>query len=257
MKLKLLFLTALAVVSFIAQAAGYDVAEFAAQHRSALMALALAGTITLGTGSQVAIASTYGASVDMTAISNAADAVATLAAAHGVVVGDYLEVTSGWDLLNNRIVRVSAVDVNDVTFEDIATTSTINYPAGTGTGSIRRITAWTNFAQVTNFEVSGGDPNFEDTTTLTDRVRKQMPIDRSPTQMSMTLFDDPLLSYFPIVEAAADAIAATGLRISYANGRVNVTNGYFTVGEPSASGKGTLKLDISFTAAAKACRFAS
>ncbi len=60
--------------------------------------------VTLTTGTLVAIASTYGSSVNMTAISNASEAVATLAGGHSVVVGDYLEVTSGWDRLDKRIV---------------------------------------------------------------------------------------------------------------------------------------------------------
>ena len=42
--------------------------------------------ITLATGTLVAIASTYGASVNMTAITNAAAAVATLTASHGAMI---------------------------------------------------------------------------------------------------------------------------------------------------------------------------
>ena len=80
--------------------------------------------ITLATGTALSIASTYGASVNMTALTNAAEAVATLAVGHGCVVGDFLEVTSGWDLLNNRIVRVKTVATNDITFEGINTVST-------------------------------------------------------------------------------------------------------------------------------------
>ena len=48
-------------------------------------------TISIATGTQLAVASTYGASVAMSALTNAAAAVATLAAGHGVVVGDFLE----------------------------------------------------------------------------------------------------------------------------------------------------------------------
>ena len=47
--------------------------------------------ITLAVGTQVAIASAYGASKTMSAISNATAAVATLEASHGVIVGDYVE----------------------------------------------------------------------------------------------------------------------------------------------------------------------
>ena len=82
--------------------------------------------ITISTGTVAAIASTYGSAVNMTAITNASEAVATLAAAHGVVVGDFLEVTSGWGRLDKRIVRAKTVATNDVTFEGINTTSTTN-----------------------------------------------------------------------------------------------------------------------------------
>ena len=55
--------------------------------------------ITISTGTSVSIAKTYGPSVAMTALTNSADsvtpAVATLAAGHSVVVGDYIEITSG------------------------------------------------------------------------------------------------------------------------------------------------------------------
>ena len=56
-------------------------------------------------GLQLAIASTYGASKSMTAVSNASTGVATLASSHGIVLGDVMEMTSGWKRLNNRIVR--------------------------------------------------------------------------------------------------------------------------------------------------------
>ena len=74
-------------------------------------------SVTIATGTTFAYASTYGSSANMTAITNASEAVATLGAGHGVVVGDYLEVTSGWDRLTGRIVRAKTVATNDVTFE--------------------------------------------------------------------------------------------------------------------------------------------
>ena len=116
--------------------------------------------ITISTGTTVAIATTYGSAVTMSAITNATEAVATLAAGHGVVVGDILEVTSGWDLLNGRLVRAKTVATNDVTFESINTTSASSYPAGTGTGSIRRITAWTSVSQVQSVDTGGGEQQF-------------------------------------------------------------------------------------------------
>jgi DNA-binding NarL/FixJ family response regulator len=135
---------------------------------------------TLPAGGSLAIASTYGTAVTMSAITNATEAVATLAAGHNVVVGDILEVTSGWELLNNRVVRVKTVSTNSITFENINTTSTTFYPAGEGVGSVRRITAFTTITQVGAIAFSGGDQQFEDTSSVFGRTDTQMPATRTP-----------------------------------------------------------------------------
>ena len=139
--------------------------------------------ITLSTGVSLAIAKVYGSSVNMTALTNAAEAVATLAAGHACVVGDFLEVTSGWGLLDKRVVRVKTVATNDVTFEGINTADTTKYPAGTGTGTIRRITAWSALSQVKGLSVSGGDIQFANITAIDDVISKQVPTIRNPVSI--------------------------------------------------------------------------
>ncbi len=202
-------------------------------------------SITLAVGTQVAIASTYGASVNMTALTNASAAVATLAAGHGVIVGDFLEVTSGWDRLNGRIVRVSAVSTNDVTFETIDTTSTSRYPAGTGTGSIRRITAWTTISQITsNISVSGGDQQFADITTLTDTVQKQIPTTRSPVQVTLPVFYDPSLSWWSAVRTSAEAASTYAMRMVFPNNSRLVANAYWSLRQVPTVEDSTLRGEI-------------
>jgi hypothetical protein len=214
--------------------------------------------ITLATGTQVAIASTYGASVAMSAITNAASAVATLAASHGVVVGDFLEVTSGWDRLNGRIVRISAVSTNDVTFEAIATTSTTTYPSGTGTGSIRRITAWTTISQVTaGISVSGGDQQFADVTTLTDTVQKQIPTVRSPVQVTLPVYDDPSLTWYATVRTASETAVSTGIRLVFPNNSRLVANAYWSLQQVPTIEDSTLRASISLSFVADPTRYAT
>jgi Phage tail tube protein, TTP len=215
-------------------------------------------SITIATGTQLAIASTYGTSVNMTAITNAAEAVATLGAGHGVVVGDFLEITSGWDLLNNRIVRAKTVATNDITFESINTTSVTNYPAGSGVGTVRRITAWTSIAQVQSFDTSGGDLNFADITTIVDKTQKQVPTTRSPQQLTITVFDDPTLGYYSAVQSASDTNSITAFRIIFPNNSRMVANGYWSVGaSPTVAVNAPLTNTISFSAAAQLTRYAT
>jgi hypothetical protein len=214
--------------------------------------------ITLATGTVFAYASTYAASSNMTAITNASEAVATLAAAHGVVVGDYLEVTSGWDRLNGRIVRAKTVATNDVTFELINTTSTTNYPSGSGTGSIRRITAWTNLSQVTTaFAAQGGDQNYADITTITDTVQKQIPTTRSPVSVTLPFFDDPSLSWYAGVVTVADSATATGFRASFPNGSKLVANAYYSIRKVPTVEDSTLRSEVSVSFAAEPVRYST
>jgi hypothetical protein len=202
--------------------------------------------ITRSTGTQVAIASTYGSVSNMTAITNATQAVATLAGGHGVVVGDFLEVTSGWDRLNGRIVRAAVVSTNDVTFEGVNTVSTTFYPAGTGTGSIRRITAWTSISQITSgLSVSGGDPQFADITTLTDTIQKQIPTTRTPVQVTLPVFYDPVLSWWAPVLAASDAATPVALRMVFSNNSRLVANGYWSLRQVPTVEDSTLRGEIS------------
>lgn len=207
--------------------------------------------ITRSTGTQVAIASTYGTSSSVTAITNAANAVATVAAGHGVVVGDFVELTSGWDLANGRIFRVSVVATNDITLEGLNSTSTTSYPAGTGTGSLRRITAWTSITQITSqIQVSGGDQNFADITTLSDLTRKQIPTNRNPIVVGLPLYDDPALAFYSVAAAAADAATPTALRMVFPNATRLVANGYWSLQRVPTIEDSTLRgrIDISFSA---------
>jgi len=97
--------------------------------------------VKLPNGTTFAIASGYGSPITVTALSNASEAIAT--ATNTLTAGDFVEVTSGWSRLNGKVVRVKAADSTSVTLEDIDTSSTTAYPAGSGVGSIRKINGWT------------------------------------------------------------------------------------------------------------------
>lgn len=205
--------------------------------------------ITLAVGTTVAIASTYAATKNMTAASNAANMVATLESGHGALVGDYFELTSGWARVNQRIARVSAVSTNDITMGGIDTSSTSRYPAGTGTGTVREITAWTTIGQLSkDIEVTGGQQQFADITTLDDVIDKQIPTRRSAVQVGLPLFFDAALGYVSVVKAAADAATPVAVRFTYPNGNVLVANAYWSFQDVPTIQDETLRgrIDLSF-----------
>lgn len=213
---------------------------------------------TLATRSTFSIAKTYGASVTMSALTNAAEAVATLGAGHSVTAGDYLEITSGWGRLNGRIVRAKTVATNDVTFEDINTSSTSKYPAGTGTGSIRRITAWDQLSQIKSVSSSGGDQQFADATSLDDDVQVQVPTIKSARTMTLEVYDDPTLAWYDTVSAADESVTPTGLLIQPPNGSKIVANAYWSLmREPSIVNNEVMTGTISLSFYAPSMRYAA
>lgn len=205
--------------------------------------------ITLAVGTTVAIASAYGSSFNMTAITNASSAVATLAVGHGTVVGDFLEVTSGWARLNSRIVKATVVATNDVTLGGIDTSSTARYPAGSGTGSVRKVSTWTTIGQLTkDISVSGGQQQYADITTLDDVIDKQIPTRRSPVQVSLPLFYDAKLAFVTPVRAASETATPAAVRFTFPDGTVLVANAYWSYQDVPTIQDDTLRgqIDLSF-----------
>jgi hypothetical protein len=214
--------------------------------------------ITLATGTQVAIASTYGAPSAVTAATNAAACVVTLAVGHGTVVGDFLEFTSGWDLCTGRIFRASAVSTNDVTLEGLNTTSTSNFPAGTGTGSVRRITAWTTISQLQTVSTSGGDQQYADITSITDRIQKQIPTTRTPQEITFTVFDDPSLGWYAPVQTASDGSIPAAVRFIFPNNSRLVANGNWSLQKvPNINANAPLTANLNFSSLAEPTRYAT
>lgn len=109
------------------------------------------------TGSTFFIASAFAASKTTTIVTNATEAVVT-SASHGYSNGDIVEMTSGWGRLNRRNFRVKSVATDTFVLEGADTSSTTFYPAGTGVGSVRKISTFTQITSVMNPQSTGGDP---------------------------------------------------------------------------------------------------
>ncbi len=108
------------------------------------------------TGTTFFIASAYGSAKATTIVSNAAEAVVT-SAAHGYSNGDVVEVTSGWGRLNKRHARIKSVTTDTFVLEGIDTSNTDFYPTGSGLGSVRKVTTFTQIVQVLGINSSGGE----------------------------------------------------------------------------------------------------
>ena len=215
--------------------------------------------ITLSTGATASVAKTYATSVDISAITNASDAVCTTGSAHSISVGDYVEISSGWGLLDKRVVRAkTGTTGSTLVLEGVNTTDTTKYPVGTGIGSVRRITAWSQLSQIKDVAASGGSQNFADVTTISDVVQRQVPTTRAAVTMTMNVFDDPTLAWYADVTAADTARTPYGLLMAFPNGSKLVANAYWSLMKvPTMANNAALETQISLSYAAEPIRYST
>lgn len=109
------------------------------------------------TGSTFYVASAFASSKATTIVTNASEAVVT-SAGHGYSNGDIIEVTSGWGRLNRRAFRIKSVTTDTFVLEGAETSNTSYFPNGTGLGSVRKATAFTQITTVMKPTSSGGEP---------------------------------------------------------------------------------------------------
>lgn len=105
----------------------------------------------------MAVATAFAAAKTVSAISNAAEA-SVSCTAHGYSVGDILQLYSGWGRLNRRAVRVKSATTDAFVAELIDTTNTEFFPTGSGGGTVRKVTTFTQIPKYLNPTQSGGDP---------------------------------------------------------------------------------------------------
>jgi hypothetical protein len=179
-------------------------------------------------GTLVAIASTYGVAKTMSVVTNANPAVATLEAAHGIVVNDIMEMSSGWPDLDDKILRCSVLSTNDVTLEGFSTSNTTKYPAGTGIGSVREITAWTNIAQILTIATEGGAPQYLTYQFLNELSQRRIPLAKEPLNITLTLADDITLAQQATIRAAETSGVPVAMRLTLPNGAKVYLNGYWS-----------------------------
>lgn len=181
----------------------------------------------LPNGTTFAIASGYGSPITVTALSNASEAVAT--ATNTLANGDFVEITSGWSRLNGKVARVKAVSGTGFTLEGIDTSSTTTYPAGSGIGTVRKVSGWTQIQQVLTTSTSGGDQQFATFQTVESDQETRIPTSKSAAGLDLSIADDPTLPGYIALSAANDDRNPRALKCTLSNSSVILYNAYCSV----------------------------
>lgn len=171
----------------------------------------------LPNGTVFSLAATYGPAIPYTAITNAAPPVLT-AAAHGLLLGDILEVSSAWAGINDRPARVVAPVAGTFNLEGFDTSNVAKYPAGSGLGSLRKVLTWTPISQVMQNESSGGEQQSVEWVYLEDGQERSKNTYRKAKLLTLTLADDPAMAWYPALIAADQDVKNRILRAALPSG---------------------------------------
>jgi sulfite reductase alpha subunit-like flavoprotein len=194
--------------------------------------------VSLPNGTTFTLATAYAAALSVTAATNAAEAV--LSVTNTLTAGDIVEFLSGWSRANNRLFRVKVATANNVTLEGLDTTLTNLFPAGSGTGSIRKVQSWQQITQILENTSSGGEPQYQTYSFLEQDFDSQIPTTTSAQSLAMSIADDPTLPGYIALRNAALTRANTGLRANLPQGGVILYNTLVAFDETPSMTKGNL-----------------
>ncbi len=214
-------------------------------------------SVSLPNGVIVSLATAYAAAKNFTSLTNANPGVAT-SPAHGLTNGALIEVKSGWQGINERIMRVADAAAGAFALEGVNTSSLVRYPAGTGAGSVREITAFTQITQVLETSSSGGEMQFANYSFLENDFEAQIPTQASAQSMTFTIADDPTLAGYKALQAAAETRDVCALRIMFPKGSMILYNGYVSFNETPTMTKGeVMGVQATFSLLSRPVRYAA
>jgi hypothetical protein len=214
-------------------------------------------TVKVPNGALVHITSGYGAALTVSAITNANPAVAT-STAHGLANGDFVEVTSGWSRLNNKIVRVANVAANTFELEGIDTLLTTIYPAAGGTGSVRKITGWTQIQQILTSSSSGGEQQFATYQLLEADAENRIPTNKSAAGLTFSIADDPTLAGYIAAVVANDDRLQRAIRVTLSNSSKILYNAFVSVNKtPTLTVNQVMSSEMTLSLQAEPVRYAT
>lgn len=210
------------------------------------------------TGSTFFIASTIAAAKTVSAISNAAEAVVS-STAHGYSNGDIVIMYSGWGRMNKRAFRVKSVTADAFVLEGVDTSNTTFFPSGTGTGTVQKISAFTQITTVMNPSSSGGDPKNVTYKFVESDVEYSINDGFTATSYTLDLDADSIgTAGYTSLKALTDVQTDTVLKVITRSGSILLVPCTVSLNEAVAMADGQInKVKASFNGNNRAVRYAS
>ncbi|RZJ12086.1 MAG: phage tail protein [Rubrivivax sp.] len=169
------------------------------------------------TGTVFAVATVFAAAKTVTVVTNATSAVVT-AVAHGYSNGDLVVFpTSGWGRLYNRAFEVSSVTTDTFVIK-LNTADTNVFPAGSGIGTVKKVSTLVQLTKLMNPSTSGGDPKTINYKFLDSDVDYSINDGFNATGYTLQMDDDDTTAGYTALESLTDTQIDTVLKMTMRNG---------------------------------------
>lgn len=185
-----------------------------------------------------AVASIFATAVTVSAATNATEAVLT--ATNTFAAGDFVEYTGGWSKATGRIFRVKSPTGTNFVLEGLDTSDTNLFPAGAGTGSVRKVTTWVPITGVVSADISGGDGKTVEVNLLDSDMPVMLPDGFTATSVALTIADEPTKPHHAALKAISDGVKLTALKGVLPNGGILLYGGYQSFNESPSLAKGSV-----------------
>ncbi len=197
-------------------------------------------------GSVVGFSTTLAAPASFTTISNANPPVsnATLTEDDVAVV-----LASGWPGILNRVAVAGAAGQ----LIGLDTSSTLDYPAGEGAGTVAVADDFVDFSQQGDLTTAGGEQQFWQGQFLEDRSGRQIqvPTFKNAKTLTLPLYFDPALPWYDAAVAADRRKEPVVLRIRLPDGDTMYRYGYMSFdSDPTMSANNPMQVTMTFSALA-------
>ena len=182
-------------------------------------------------GSSQQFSQTFATAIAITGISNANPAVATTSAAHGYVTGDEILITSGYEDATDSVYRVTNLTATTFAIQGLDTSNTGYFPAGTGTGTAQKVSAFTVIPQILTISGSGGDARFTDVQLLSKRNGIKVPTGFNAISVTMSLAHDAAQPAYVTMLGISRNLSKVAFKQVVSGGATTFGYGYMSVSE--------------------------
>lgn len=181
-------------------------------------------------GSKFYFSKTFGTAKSVTALTNANPAIAT-STAHGLVDGNEVLLTSGWEDATDTVFKVDQLTADTFELEGLNSTDVNFYPAGSGTGDVKLVSTWVEMPQVLGISTQGGDARFTTISPLAKRNDINVPTGFNAMSINVTLGHDPANANYQTMLDISRTLSKVAFKMVLSGGAVAYGYGYMSVSE--------------------------